>query len=178
MKKLAWRLANPSVTALIEHFIKIPDSNHFDLKITLRCILSLAGAFILVQFLGVSKAAAYIGVIDPWRYPGNEIRHPPGIKSFIHSAVDKAAYSGRIFQSGQLKVKFLTFSLHFSCEAGIDLSLLGYLGLHQALSLRKSRAPALRCPRLLLKHAHQVLCYDPPCTFSVVTSSLFRSAGR
>ena len=103
MQKLAWSLANPSVTELIERLIEIPDYKHVEVKITLRCRLSLADACILVQYLGVSKAADYIGTIDPWSYPENpekeipEIRHPPGIRRFIQVATDKATFSGRIF---------------------------------------------------------------------------------
>ncbi len=60
------------------------------LDLQLRDRLSVADAIILHQRLGLSKAANFIEVVDPWCYPDDDTPAVVGVKSFWQSVVDKA----------------------------------------------------------------------------------------
>ena len=67
------------------------------MEITARVSFSLADAIVLEHRLGLTKAAKIILVVDPWCYPGEETPASAGIKWVLQSAVDKAAFEGKIF---------------------------------------------------------------------------------
>ena len=60
------------------------------LEVSLRGHLSLADAIILVHRLGQSNAARFIGVVDPWCYPGEKLRASCLVQRFLQGAVDSA----------------------------------------------------------------------------------------
>jgi hypothetical protein len=60
------------------------------LDLQLRDRLSVADAIILHQRLGLSKAANFIEVVDPWCYPDDDTPAVIGVKAFLQSVVDKA----------------------------------------------------------------------------------------
>ena len=65
------------------------------LDLQLRDRLSVADAIILHQRLGLSKAANFIEVVDPWCYPDDDTPAVIGVKAFLQSVVDKAT-SGKL----------------------------------------------------------------------------------
>ena len=97
MEVFAWGLANPIVTALIAQLITMPDFRHAYVELNIQATLTLADAFVLVQYLGLSKAATFIETIDPWRCAGDETRSSLGVKRYTQGAVDKAVYDGSKF---------------------------------------------------------------------------------
>ena len=60
------------------------------LDLQLRDRLSVADAIILHQRLGLSKAANFIEVVNPWCYPDDDTPAVIGVKAFLQSVVDKA----------------------------------------------------------------------------------------
>jgi hypothetical protein len=61
------------------------------LDLKLRDRLSVADAIILHQRLGVTKAANFVDVVDPWCYPDDDTPSTIVVKPYLHSLVDKAA---------------------------------------------------------------------------------------
>ena len=78
-------------------FLNLPQgvsvSNYIQsfLDTQLRDRLSVSDATILHQHLGVSKAANFIEVVDPWCFPDNDTPNAITVKSNLQSVVDKAA---------------------------------------------------------------------------------------
>jgi hypothetical protein len=64
-----------------------------DLKFCDR--LSIADAIVLVQFLGLTKAAAFISEVDPWCYPHDDTPATLTVRKYVHSSVDLAAHAGK-----------------------------------------------------------------------------------
>jgi hypothetical protein len=67
------------------------DYRQRSLDIQLRDRLSVADAIILHQHLGLTKAAYFVEVVDPWCYPDDDIPAILNVKSYLHSVVDKAS---------------------------------------------------------------------------------------
>ena len=61
------------------------------LDLKFRDRLSVADAIILHQRLGVTKAANFVDVVDPWCYPDDDTPSTIVVKPYLHSVVDKAA---------------------------------------------------------------------------------------
>ena len=61
------------------------------LDIQLRDRLSVADAIILHQHLGLTKAANFVDVVDPWCFPDDDTPAILNVKAYLHSVVDKAA---------------------------------------------------------------------------------------
>ena len=97
MEVLAWTHATSFVTDQITLMLTLPENRHQYLELNIHERLSLADGIVLVQCLGLTKAAEFVSSIDPWLYlhPAVKTTDPrcPGYvyKAFIHSAVDKAA---------------------------------------------------------------------------------------
>ena len=62
------------------------------LEVSLCGHLSLVDTIILVLVhrLGQSNAARFIGVVDPWCYPGEKLRASCLVQRFLQGAVDSA----------------------------------------------------------------------------------------
>ena len=86
----SWALANSSVVEYISLLASMSDYRQSFLDLQLRDRLSVADAIILHQRLGLSKAANFIEVVDPWCYPDDDTPAVVGVKSFLQSVVDKA----------------------------------------------------------------------------------------
>ena len=87
----AWRLSNSSVVEYVTLLTSMSDYRQRSLDIQLRDRLSVAGAIILHQHLGLTKAAYFVEVVDPWCYPDDDIPAILNVKSYLHSVVDKAS---------------------------------------------------------------------------------------
>ena len=85
MDVLTWELASTSVTDQIALLITMSDYRQSCVALALRATLTLADAMVLVRHLGHTKAAAFIGVVDPWCYPTEKTRAPVGINNFLQS---------------------------------------------------------------------------------------------
>ena len=57
--------------------------------------LSIADAIVLVQFLGLTKAAAFISEVDPWSYPHDDTPATLTVRKYVHCSVDLAAHAGK-----------------------------------------------------------------------------------
>jgi hypothetical protein len=75
----------------------MPGYRKGSMEITARFSFLLADAIVLGHRLGLTIAANIILLVDPWCYPGKETPASAGIKSVLHSAVDKATAEGRAF---------------------------------------------------------------------------------
>ena len=65
--------------------------NLFELKFRDR--LSVADAIVLVHRLGLTKAAAFVTEVDPWRYPHDEAHATLNVKKYVQTTVDLAAHA-------------------------------------------------------------------------------------
>ena len=65
------------------------------IELKFRDRLSIADAIVLVQFLGLTKAAAFISEVDPWCYPHDDSPATLTVKKYVHSSVDLAAHAGK-----------------------------------------------------------------------------------
>ena len=66
--------------------------NYFELAFKDR--LSVADAIALVHHLGVNKAAAFVSVVDPWRFPHDDAPATINVKGQVQSVVAKATLLG------------------------------------------------------------------------------------
>ena len=87
----AWALANPSVVECITLVVSMSEHRQSFLDLKFRDRLSVADAIILHQRLGVTKAANFVDVVDPWCYPDDDTPSTIVVKPYLHSLVDKAA---------------------------------------------------------------------------------------
>ena len=69
MQACAWAHANPIVVEHITLLSTMSDYRQQHLELKIRDRLSVADAIALVHHLGVTKAAAFVAAVDPWRFP-------------------------------------------------------------------------------------------------------------
>ena len=60
------------------------EHRHSFLDLKFRDRLSVADAIILHQRLGVTKAANFVDVVDPWRYPDDDMPSTIVVKPYLH----------------------------------------------------------------------------------------------
>ncbi len=83
----------------------VSDYRQSFLDLQLRDGLSVADAIILHLHLGLSKAANFIEVVDPWCYPDDDTPAAITVRKYSQSVIDKTAsvnYPGkrkRVLQS-------------------------------------------------------------------------------
>jgi len=87
----AWALASPSVVEYISLLSSMSDYRQCYLELQLRDRLSVADCIVLHQRLGVSKAANFVEVVDPWCYPDGNKPAVINVRSYMQSVVNKAA---------------------------------------------------------------------------------------
>ncbi len=105
MEEMAWAHATSFVTDQISLMLSPPENRHQYLELNIHERLSLADGIVLVQCLGLTKAAEFVCSVDPWLYPvvkTTELSQKPecpgpGCKSFVQGAVAKAAIAGKRF---------------------------------------------------------------------------------
>ena len=69
--------------------VSVSDYRQSFLDLQLRDGLSVADAIILHLHLGLSKAANFIEVVDPWCYPDDDTPAVISVKGCLQSVVDK-----------------------------------------------------------------------------------------
>jgi hypothetical protein len=87
--------ANPRVVEHISFIIKMLDYRHQFLELNMCERLSVADASVLVHRLGLTKAANFISVVDPWIYPHDDTPASLNHKSYVQSVVAQAAHAGK-----------------------------------------------------------------------------------
>ena len=97
MQRLAWELANPRVTEYASLASSLPEQHLASIEPRFRGALNLADAIVITSVLGLTKAAEFVSIVDPWRYPGDLSTAPLNVKGYIQSAVDKATEAGKQF---------------------------------------------------------------------------------
>ena len=97
MQKLAWELANPRVTEYASLASTMPEQHLSSIEPRFRGVLNLADAIVITSVQGLTKAAEFVSIVDPWRYPGELSTAPLNVKGYIQSAVDKATEAGKQF---------------------------------------------------------------------------------
>jgi hypothetical protein len=85
----SWALANSSVVDYITLLVSMSEYRQSFLDLQLRDRLSVADAIVLHQHLGLSKAANFIDVVDPWCYPDDDTPAVISVKGCLQSVVDK-----------------------------------------------------------------------------------------
>jgi hypothetical protein len=97
MQLLAWELASSQVIDYVSVASTLPEHEHSSIEPLFRGCLTLADAVVVTQMQGLKKAAEFITVVDPWRYPGKQSRAPLKVYSYTQGAVDKASHAGKQF---------------------------------------------------------------------------------
>ncbi len=87
----AWALASPSVVEYISLLSSMSDYRQCYFELHLRDRLSVADCIVLHQRLGVSEAANFVEVVDPWCYPDGNKPAVINVRSYMQSVVNKAA---------------------------------------------------------------------------------------
>ena len=105
LQSRSWALANSSVVEYITLLVSMSDYRQSFLDLQLRDRLSVIDAIILHQRLGLSEAANFIEVVDPWCYPDDDTPAAITVRKYSQSVIDKTAsvnYPGkrkRVLQS-------------------------------------------------------------------------------
>ena len=73
----------------------MPDYRQQNLELNIRDRLSVADAIALVHHLGVTKAAAFVAAVDPWRFPHDDAASTLNVKAYVQSVVAKATHAGK-----------------------------------------------------------------------------------
>ena len=60
--------------------------------------VSVADAIVLVHRFGLTKAAAFVSEVDPWRYPHDDTPATLNVKKYVQTAVDVAAHTCKDIQ--------------------------------------------------------------------------------
>jgi hypothetical protein len=97
MQQLAWKIANPQVTAHVALAITLPDHEHPSIVPRCRGRLTLSDGIVLGRWLGLKRAAQFVIAVDPWTYVGEDKPAPIKAYQYLQSCVDKAAVAGRNF---------------------------------------------------------------------------------
>ena len=70
------------------------DYRQQNLELNIRDRLSVADAIALVHHLGVTKAAAFVAAVDPWRFPHDDAPATFNVTWQVQSVVAKATFLG------------------------------------------------------------------------------------
>ena len=94
LQACSWAHANSIVVEHITLLSTMSDYRQQNLELKIRDRLSVADAIVLVHHLGVTKAAAFVAVVDPWRFPHDNSTATINVKGQVQSVVDKATFLG------------------------------------------------------------------------------------
>ena len=94
LQACAWAHANPIVVEHITLLSTMSDYRQQNLELKIRDRLSVADAIALVHHLGVNKAAAFVSVVDPWRFPHDDAASTFNVQAYVQSVVAKATHLG------------------------------------------------------------------------------------
>ena len=95
LQACAWAHANPMVVEHITLMTTMSDYRQQFIDFKFHDRLSIADAIVLVQFLGLTKAAAFISEVDPWSYPHDDTPATLTVRKYVHCSVDLAAHAGK-----------------------------------------------------------------------------------
>ena len=95
LQACAWAHANQIVVEHITFLSTMSDYRQQNLELKIRDRLSVADAIALVHHLGVNKAAAFVSVVDPWRFPHDDAASTFNVKGQVQSVVAKATHAGK-----------------------------------------------------------------------------------
>ena len=133
----SWAHANSIVVEHITLLSTMSDYRQQNLELNIRDRLSVADAIALVHHLGVTKAAAFVAAVDPWRFPHNDAASTFHVQSYVQSVVAKATLLGKHCVPSQIRVSQLSFSHRSSSRRAIDLLLFLNLRAKEASHLQK-----------------------------------------
>ena len=71
------------------------DYRQQNLELNIRDRLSVADAIALVHHLGVTKAAAFVAAVDPWRFPHDDAPATFNVTCQVQRVVAKATFLGK-----------------------------------------------------------------------------------
>jgi hypothetical protein len=97
MLAMAWTHAKSFVTDHISLLVTLPENRHQFVEVNIHDRLSLADGIVLVHYLGLTRAAQFIFLVDPWLYPNEEDAPGPLCLPFTQSVVNKATDVGKLF---------------------------------------------------------------------------------
>ena len=83
MQRLAWELANPRVTEYASLASTLPEQHLSSIEPRFRGALNLADAIVITGVLGLTKAAEFVSIVDPWRHPGKLSTAPLNVEGKI-----------------------------------------------------------------------------------------------
>jgi hypothetical protein len=94
LQACSWAHANSIVVEHITLLSTMSDYRQQNLELNIRDRLSVAEAIVLVHHLGVTKAAAFVSAVDPWRFPHDDAPATINVKGQVQSVVAKATLLG------------------------------------------------------------------------------------
>jgi len=97
MQQLAWELASPHVTEYAALASSMPEQPLSSIEPRFRGSLTLADAVVVTSIQGLTQAADFVSIVDPWCYPGELTTAPLNVKRYVQSAIDKATEAGKQF---------------------------------------------------------------------------------
>ena len=121
-------------------------------------VFQSADAVVLVHRLGLTKAANFISVVDPWSYPLDDAPASLNVKSYVQSVVAQAAHAGKTL------IKFTDVSI----SDFLHSPLLIKKGDRPALVLKPRRQTSIPTPRTVITAAATVA--RKPCSPTIVLS--------
>ena len=95
LQACSWAHANSIVVEHITLLSTMSDYRQQNLELNIRDRLSVADAIALVHHLGVTKAAAFVAVVDPWCFPHDDAPATIDVQGQVQSVVAKATFLGR-----------------------------------------------------------------------------------
>ena len=87
--------ANPRVTEYATLASTLPEQHLSSNETRFRGAVNLVDAIVIRSVQGLTKAAEFVLIVDPWRYSGELSTAPLNVKGYIQSAADKARQPGR-----------------------------------------------------------------------------------
>ena len=75
--------------------VTMPEYQQQLVHLNMRDRLSVADAVVLEHRLGLIKAANFVTVVDPWRYPHDDTPGSLKVISCVQSVVAQAAHAGK-----------------------------------------------------------------------------------
>ncbi len=94
LQACSWAHANSIVVEHITLLSTMSEYRQQNLELNIRDRLSVADAIALVHHLGVTKAAAFVAAVDPWRFPHDVAPATINVTCQVQSVVAKATFSG------------------------------------------------------------------------------------
>jgi hypothetical protein len=95
LQACSWAHANSIVVEHITLLGTMSDYRQQYLELKIRDRLSLADAIALVHHFGVTKAAAFVSAVDPWRFPHDDAASTFNVQAYVQSVVAKATLLGK-----------------------------------------------------------------------------------